>query len=77
MTKEHMIRTKILPFFYRDESKRDKPVVVKKWHNVLLNIENAEGEAYQKAYEEIDIFLKQFPHLRHVECIALIQRVKS
>ena len=23
-------------------------------------------EAYQKAYEEIDIFLKQLPHLRHM-----------
>lgn len=23
-------------------------------------------ETYQKFYEEIDIFLKQFPHLRHV-----------
>lgn len=23
-------------------------------------------EAYQKSYEEIDIFLKPFPHLRHV-----------
>ncbi len=23
-------------------------------------------EAYQKSYEEIDIFLKQFPYLRHV-----------
>ena len=23
-------------------------------------------EAYQKSYEKIDIFLKQFPHLRHV-----------
>ena len=23
-------------------------------------------EAYQKSYEEIDIFLKQFPHLRHI-----------
>ena len=23
-------------------------------------------EAYQKSYEETDIFLKQFPHLRHV-----------
>ena len=22
-------------------------------------------EAYQKSYEEIDVFLKQFPHLRH------------
>ncbi len=30
-----------------------------------------------KSYEKIDIFLKQFPHLKHVECIALIQRVKS
>lgn len=32
-------------------------------------------EAYQKAYEEIDIFLKQFPHLRHVEAVTLL--VKS
>lgn len=23
-------------------------------------------EAYQKSYEEIDIFLNQFPHLRHI-----------
>lgn len=23
-------------------------------------------EAYQKSYEEIDIFFKQFPHLRHI-----------
>lgn len=23
-------------------------------------------EAYKKSYEEIDIFLKQFPHLRHI-----------
>lgn len=23
-------------------------------------------EAYQKSYEEIDIFLKRFPHLKHV-----------
>ena len=23
-------------------------------------------EAYQKSYEEIDIYLKQFPHLRHM-----------
>lgn len=23
-------------------------------------------EAYQKSYEEIDIFLKQFPHLRYI-----------
>lgn len=66
MTKEHMIRTKILPFFTGMKVSEIKPMVVKKWHNVLLNIENAEGEAYQKAYEDIDIFLKQFTHLRHV-----------
>ena len=23
-------------------------------------------EAYQKSYEEIDIFLKQFPHLKYI-----------
>lgn len=23
-------------------------------------------EAYQKSHDEIDIFLKQFPHLRHM-----------
>ena len=27
-----------------------KPVVVKKWHNVLLNIENVEGEVYKPTY---------------------------
>ena len=42
---------------------------------IMMNRKNV--EAYQKSYEETDIFLKQFPHLRHVECIALIQRVKS
>ncbi|GMO02329.1 hypothetical protein LSA36186_05780 [Lachnoanaerobaculum sp. JCM 36186] len=28
-------------------------------------------EAYQKSYEEIDIFIKQFPHLRHVVVVEL------
>ena len=23
-------------------------------------------EAYQKSYEEIDVFLKQFPHLKYI-----------
>ena len=50
MTKEHMIRTKILPFFSGMKMSEIKPVVVKKWHNVLLNIENAEGEAYKPTY---------------------------
>ena len=44
---------------------------------IYMMMNRKDVEAYQKAYEEIDIFLKQFPHLRHVECIALIQRVKS
>ena len=44
---------------------------------IYLMMNRKDVEAYQKSYEEIDIFLKQFPHLRHVECIALIQRVKS
>ena len=32
-------------------------------------------EAYQKSYEEIDIFLKQFPYLRHVETVALLSKL--
>ena len=36
MTKEHMIRTKILPFFSGMKMSEIKPVVVTKWHNVLL-----------------------------------------
>ncbi|WP_238928342.1 MULTISPECIES: N-terminal phage integrase SAM-like domain-containing protein [Terrabacteria group] len=43
-TKEHMIRTKILPFCSGMKMDEIKPVVVKKRHNVLLNIENAEEE---------------------------------
>ena len=27
-----------------------KPVVVKKWHNILLNIEKVEGEVYKPTY---------------------------
>ena len=44
---------------------------------IYMMMNKKDVEAYQKSYEEIDIFLKQFPHLRHVETIALIQRVKS
>ena len=43
---------------------------------IYMMMNKKDVEAYQKSYEEIDIFLKHFPHLRHVECIALIQRVK-
>lgn len=33
---------------------------------IYMMMNRKDVEAYQKAYEEIDIFLKQFPHLRHV-----------
>ena len=44
---------------------------------IYMMMNKKDVEVYKKSYEEIDIFLKQFPHLRHVECIALMQRVKS
>ena len=50
LTKEHMIRTKVLPFFSGMKISEIKPVVVKKLHNVLLTIENAEGEKYKPTY---------------------------
>lgn len=33
---------------------------------IYMMMNRKDVEAYQKSYEEIDIFLKQFPHLRHV-----------
>lgn len=33
---------------------------------IYMMMDRKDVEAYQKSYEEIDIFLKQFPHLRHV-----------
>ena len=33
---------------------------------IYMMINRKDIEAYQKSYKEIDIFLKQFPHLRHV-----------
>ena len=33
---------------------------------IYMMMNKKDVEAYQKSYEEIDIFLKQFPHLRHV-----------
>ena len=35
-------------------------------NKIYMMMNRKDVEAYQKAYEEIDIFLKQFPHLRHV-----------
>jgi len=33
---------------------------------IYMMMNRKDVEAYQKSYEKIDIFLKQFPHLRHV-----------
>ena len=33
---------------------------------IYMMMNRKDVEAYQKSYEEIDVFLKQFPHLRHV-----------
>ena len=33
---------------------------------IYMMINRKDVEAYKKSYEEIDIFLKQFPHLKHV-----------
>ena len=33
---------------------------------IYMLMNRKDVEAYQKSYEEIDIFLKQFPHLKHV-----------
>lgn len=33
---------------------------------IYMMMNRKDVEAYQKSYEEIDIFLKQFPHLKHV-----------
>ena len=33
---------------------------------IYMMMNRKDVDAYQKSYEEIDIFLKQFPHLRHV-----------
>lgn len=33
---------------------------------IYMMMNKKDVEAYQKSYEEIDIFLKQFPHLRHI-----------
>ena len=42
---------------------------------IYMMMNRKDVEAYQKSYEEIDIFLKQFPHLRHVETVALLSKL--
>lgn len=50
LTKEHMIRTKILPFFGPMKINALQPITIKKWHNILVNMENAAGELYKPTY---------------------------
>ena len=42
---------------------------------IYMMMNKKDVEAYQKSYEEIDIFLKKFPHLRHVETVALLSKL--
>jgi len=50
LSKEHMIETKVLPFFGKMKIGEIKPLTVKKWHSILYNMENAEGNAYKPTY---------------------------
>lgn len=43
---------------------------------IYMMMNRKDVEAYQKSYEEIDVFLKQFPHLRHVETVVLLSHKK-
>ena len=71
-TKEYMIRTKILPFFTGMKVSEIKPVVVKKWHNVLLNIENAEGEVYKPTYlKSIQLYVQSCGQVLRIKTKSL------
>ena len=48
--KAYRIETKILPFFGDLKVGEISPAIVKKWHNILLNAENAKGEPYAPTY---------------------------
>lgn len=50
LNKENVIRTKILPFFKGMKMSEIKPLVIKKWHNILLDIEHEGGKPYKPTY---------------------------
>lgn len=50
MTKEHMIKTKILPFFGGLKLTEITPLIVVKWHNLLLSVVLEDGSHYKPTY---------------------------
>ena len=50
LNKENLIRTKVLPFFGKLKISDIQPITVKKWHNILYSMDNAEGNIYKPTY---------------------------
>ena len=50
LTKEHVIDTKILPFFGDMQLNKITPLVVTKWHNIIANIVALNNEKYSSTY---------------------------
>ncbi|WP_194611349.1 site-specific integrase [Clostridium vitabionis] len=49
-SKEHIIRTKILPYFKNKKMSEITPSDIVNWQNELLNYRNSFGEGYSKTY---------------------------
>ena len=50
LTKEHMVRTKILPYFKDIKLTDITPKMVMKWQNQMIDGENEDGTKFQKTY---------------------------
>lgn len=50
LTKEHIIRTKILPYFTGRKMNEIKAADIVRWQNVMLSYRNEAGEGYSNAY---------------------------
>ncbi|MBR1772531.1 MAG: site-specific integrase [Eubacterium sp.] len=50
LTKEHMVRTKILPYFKDIKLTDITPKMVMKWQNQMIDGENEDGIKFQKTY---------------------------
>ncbi|KUK72028.1 MAG: Uncharacterized protein XD91_1578 [Clostridiales bacterium 38_11] len=50
MTKEHMIETKILPFFGEMKLTEITPLNITKWHTILLNAKKEDGGNFADTY---------------------------
>jgi integrase len=50
LTKEHIVETKILPYFKNRKMNEITPVDVRKWQNEILNFRYENGEGYSSSY---------------------------